>query len=362
MRATALSRALLLTALLIGGIASALAEPYLAVQNGYKCNSCHVNPTGGGLRNDFGVIFAQTLMPAHTVSNVTKWTGRVSELIRLGGDLRAGWTDNHVPNAANQREFALDQVRLYTDVAVIPDRLGIYIDEQVAPNSAQNLEAYVRYGSPDNGLYLKGGKFYLPFGWRLQDQTAFVREVTGISMTTPDRGIELGYELANWSAQLDLTNGVANAQTGSGHQLTGQVAYIQLRWRLGAAVSATQADAGNRRVFGIFAGLHTGPLTWLGELDFVKDAGFPEGTRNLVSGLAEVNWLVSKGHNLKITGELFDPDRSVSGDQQVRWSALYEFTPIPFAQLRAGYRRYRGIPQNDLQNRRLIFVELHGFF
>jgi hypothetical protein len=31
-------------------------------------------------------------------------------------------------------------------------------------------------------------------------------------------------------------------------------------------------------------------------------------------------------------------------------------------QLRAGYRRYRGIPQNDTDNRRAAFVELHAWF
>jgi hypothetical protein len=363
MKPIIMMRLLLLMALLTGGAATAIAEPYLAVQNGYKCNTCHVNPTGGGLRSDFGVIFAQTLMPAHTPGDAaTLWTGRLNEFVRFGGDLRASWTDNRVPNTASRHEFAVEQARLYADVAVIPDRLGIYIDEQVAPNAAENLEAYLRYGHPENGWYFKGGKFYLPFGWRLQDQTALVREVTGISMTTPDQGIELGYELPQWSAQLDLTNGVANAQSGSGQQLTAQVVYIQPRWRLGAAVATTQAEAGNRRVFAVFVGLHTGPFAWLGELDLVTDAGYPEGTRKLVSGLAEVNWRILNGHNVKITGELFDPDRALGEDQQVRYSALYEFTPIPFVQLRAGFRRYCGIPQNDLQNRQLIFVELHGFF
>jgi hypothetical protein len=339
------------------------AEPYLATRMGLKCVNCHVNPTGGGLRNDYGMVFATTILPAQPFSGEKPaWTGRVSDLLRIGGDLRGDGTWIKVPHQANQHDFNLDQARLYADLTLIPQRLGLYVDEQVAPGAAQTMEAYVRYGDIGNGLYLKGGKFYLPFGWRLQDNTAFVREVSGINMATPDSGLELGYESGKWSAQFDLTNGAANSGQSSGYETTAQLAWVESRWRGGVAGSFTRADAGNREAGGLFAGLRTGTIVWLGEADLVRDEGFPGGARKLLAALGEADWEVRRGHNVKLTGEFFDPDRNVSNDAQNRWSLLYEFTPIPFVQLRAGFRRYEGIPQNDLQNRREGFIELHGFF
>jgi hypothetical protein len=343
---------------------SVRAEPYLAVQEGYKCNVCHVNPTGGGLRNEFGTTYSKVLLPAQTIDDphLNAWNGRLGDIVRLGGDLRADWTRTTQPNTPSQSGFQLEQFRLYGDITLIQDRLGIYIDEQVAPNGSQNEEAYVRYGNTNNGgFYFKGGQFYLPFGWRLQDQSAFVREVTGINMTTPDRGVEIGWEKSAWSAQLDFTNGASNATSGSGHQFLGQVVYVQHGWRLGVASAFTQSDAGNRRLAGLFAGLKTGPVAWLGEIDAVHDDSFPGG-RTLATGLLEGDWHLLKGHNLKVTAEYLDPDRRVSEDQHTRYSIVYEYTPIPYLQLRGGFRRSFGIPQSPSENQRLLLLELHGYF
>ncbi len=344
------------------GVVPVQAEPYLAVMTGYKCNVCHVNPTGAGMRNDFGVTYAKVLLPEETVDTVLdSWTGKITDRLRFGGDLRTDWSRDTAPNTASQQAFALEQFRVYADFTVIPERLGIYVDEQIAPNGSINEEAYVRYGNTNEGFYLKGGQFYLPFGWRLQDQTAFVREVSGISMTTPDKGIELGYEHAAWSAQFDVTNGAANAATGSGYQVTSQVVYTKSLWRLGLAGSSEQSSGGDRRMGGLFAGLRTGPIAWLAEGDLVHDDSLPGG-RTLAAGLLEGDWRVHKGHNLKLTAEYSDPDRAVRNNQQTRYSFVYEYTPIPFLQLRAGYRHYFGIPQNNLQNQQLTFLELHGYY
>src|SRR5581483_12034043 len=76
-----------LTAAMFAG--AARAEPYLAVQQGFKCTQCHVNPTGGGLRNTYGDVFAQTLLPAkHLDTGADTWTGALNSFISIGGDLR----------------------------------------------------------------------------------------------------------------------------------------------------------------------------------------------------------------------------------------------------------------------------------
>jgi len=83
---------------------------------------------------------------------------------------------------------------------------------------------------------------------------------------------------------------------------------------------------------------------------------------NKVRALIEANWLIRQGHNLKITGEYYDPNRNVSNDQRTRWSLVYEYTPIQFLQLRGGVRYSDGIPQLESEHTRVYFIQLHGYF
>jgi hypothetical protein len=221
----------------------------------------------------------------------------------------------------------------------------------------------VRYWTQSGDWYLKAGQFYLPFGFRLQDDTAFVRQITGINMNTPDTGAELGWEHGNWSTQLAVSNGSAGgAETNTGKQYSLQGNYVVNRWRLGIAANLNDSNLGDRRAFALFGAVRTGPVTWLAEGDFVVDDGVAGGNRKSVAGLLEGNLRLRQGHNLKVTAEVFDPNREVDNDQQTRWSAVYEYSPIQFLQLRGGMRLYDGIPQSDLQNRRIYFVEVHGFY
>lgn len=340
------------------------AEPYLAVRQGYACGQCHISATGGGMRTEFGNIFAANVLPARPAQGgEDPWTGRLGRFVSLGVNVRADWMRDEVPGQPATSEFDLAEARLYLWFEPLPGRLGVYLDERLAPDAADNLETYVRYAPEGSAWYARAGKFYLPFGLRLEDDSAFVRRVPAINMTTPDEGAELGWQSARWSMQLALSNGSGGgAEVDTGKMLTGQAVYVDPRWRIGLAASFNDADAGDRRAVSLFGGLRTGPLAWLGEAVAVEDDGFPEGQRRLLAALLEANWQLRQGHNLKLTAEWHDPDDDVAEDEQTRWSLVYEFTPLPFLQLRAGARLNDGIPQNDLQNAHAYFLQVHGFF
>jgi hypothetical protein len=358
------ARTALLMALVGLGLCAkpAMAEPYLAVQQGYKCVQCHINPTGGGLRNTFGLIFAENTLPMQTLpQGAPTWLGQVvQDVIRVGGDLRTQYFVETTPHAKTQDGFQLEQIRLYADVSLIPNWLGVYVDEQVAPGGSQNMEAYARIGNTSD-WYIKGGQFYLPFGWRLQDQSAFVRGATDINMYTPDTGVEFGLERSKWSAQLDITNGAINAGKPSGYQVLTNVVRVESSWRVGAAAAFTQSSAGDRDMFGLFAGVRTGPIAWLSEVDLVRQKIVNGSTLTMIPALVEADWAFHKGNNLKLTYEYYDPERRTPDNGQQRWSLVYELTPFPFLQFRTGVRRYEGPTQINTENQTLAFAELHAF-
>lgn len=357
----------LLAALTFAGLTpyAAQAEPYLAARMGMKCVQCHVNPTGGGLRNPYGNVFAQTMLPAGKIrgDDDEPWTGMIGRFLSVGGNLRANYEQIEIPGTETNGEFSVEEGRIFVDIGIVPGRLSLYFDERVAPGNADSQEANVRLWLREGRMYVKAGRMYLPFGWRLEDDDAFVRQLSGIGMTVPDDGVELGLESGPWSMQLAVSNGAGGApEQDSGKQFSLRTEYVREIWRFGISANTNDTDAGDRHMLAAHGAVRTGPVVWLGEVDYVDDDSFGLTGRKLIGGLAEANWLVRAGHNLKLSVEYLEPDDDVDEDEQNRASLVYEFTPFEFLQFRAGARIYDGIPQNDLQNREQYFLQLHGFF
>lgn len=337
------------------------AEPYLAIESGLKCANCHVNPSGGGKRTPFGVLYARNQIAAGLVKDdaAKVWTGDIKSWFAIGGNARGGYESVDIPGTEDTSEFDLDRATIYAEVRAIPRVLSLYIDQKIAPDNSDNREAYL-LATPKNGKYtVKAGQFFLPFGLRIEDDNAFVRQSSSVNFNTPEDGVELGLELPKWSTQLAVTEGEGE----SNDRVSLSAAYVLPRWRVGASHNVTDDPLGDRSMQGIFAGFRTGPISWLAEVDFITDESAGAGRdRDQYASLAEGNWRLRKGHNLKLSYEYLDPDRDRGEDQQERYSLIWEYSPIQFIQSRVGVRIYNGIPNFPASNRDELFAQLHVYF
>ena len=354
-----LASSLALSLALGGGVAN--AEPYLAIKAGAKCSSCHVNPTGGGKRNNAGAIYGQTTASARPPALL--WTENADSRFSFGSDLRANAVGTNIPNQDNQLAFELEEALLYAEVKLIKQQLTLYLDQRVAPAGSFNREAYGLFKFGGGDYYVKAGRFFLPFGLRIEDDTAFIRQATGFNFDNPDTGVEFGIDQNKFTANFAISNGTAGfAETDLGKQFSLRASYIENRWRVGGSVNFNDADTANRTVAGIFGGLRTGIVQWLGEVDFIQDDLDVGTDQDQLAVLTEANIGWRKGHNIKLTYEFLDSDLDIDENEQNRISALYEYFPIQFLQLIGGVRLGDGIPQLDSQNTDEVFLQMHLYF
>jgi hypothetical protein len=353
-------------ALMLLAAASAQAEPYIAVQSGFKCSTCHTNPSGGGKRTVFGNAYAASTLSGSSWSPLGEegehWTGEINRWFALGGDLRAALDYVETPGQEEQSSFDVSRGTIYAEFRVVPDRLTFYVDEQFAPGGAINREVYALLAAGGGRYTVKAGKFFLPFGLRLQDDSAFVRRYSGINFDTPDQGIELGLELDRWSAQVAVTNGTSGApDDDTTKQTSVSATYIDAGWRLGVSYNLNNAALGDREMLGVFAGLRTGPIAWLAEIDAITD-DVADGQQDALAGLLEANWRVAAGHNVKLSYEHYDPNDAVDEDDQQRLSLVWEYWAFQHFQSRVGLRTNDGVAAMPLTDQDEFFAELHVYF
>ena len=362
-------------ALLLYATTSAHAEPYLAIQEGYKCSQCHVNMTGGGKRNDFGNIYAQTRLanhfldwrdafsdgdeeedednPVRTDSGSSFFSGRLNDFIAIGGDLRMRYERTDTPSNPTEDVFNQRKQNMYVEINLIPGRVLFY-QTLTGGGDAREIFGLVQWDS----FYLKAGEFFLPYGLRLLDDSAVTRAVTGFTYGITDSGVEIGYEPDHWALHLAATNGTgASIENNRNKRLTGSVAYVRKRFRVGGSYSLNEDAQGvETSIYGIHGGVQFGRVGVLAAADIIDDS-----TDEEFVGIVELNLLISRGNNLKFTYEYHDPSEIIVQNARERYSLVWEPFVNQFTQFRAGIRENQGIPQSDTQNRTEYFLELHLF-
>ncbi len=360
----ALGLALSLVALGSQGL-DGMEEPYMSLRTGFRCSQCHVNRTGGGGRNEFGSVYAQTRLSMKRMT----FAGRsLNDFLAVGANLRVLATGT--PSEATPRtSVRIPEANLQLEARVIPDILAVYIDQTFGPGGASNREAFVLAERlPLNG-YVKAGKFLLPYGLRLVDDAEYIRRQTGFSYATPDLGVEVGVEPSTFSVFASLTNGTQGAdEVDDGKQVTGTMAWILPWLRVGGSASRNHGAASRRDVIGGFGGFNLGRFTVLGELDLIRvvpdtnasGVCLQGGTCEQFAAYVEGNLLLVRGFNTKVTYGFLDPNRDIKGDAQIRMRFGFEVFPIQFLQISAFYTLLDDPEVTTDLNR--VSLELHAFF
>ena len=373
--------AVLLVIISLGG-RGARAEPAFAVRTGYRCSQCHFNRTGGGLRNSFGSLYLQTVLPQrqlHWREGGNLLPADPDARFTIGADGRFQWLNIAPPRGARVSSLEIPEANIYAEGRLVPGWLSVYLDAKGGPGGASARELFALLSAQKWNAYLKAGKFLLPFGWRLPDDSAYIRQFTSFSYLTPDIGLEMGIEPGRWSAHLAITNGTAG---GSENNRSKQFSFLGVRrfsiWRVGLSGSNNIGSGVRTTQAGLLGGANFGRLTLLGELDGREEHGRlapAEGmtagpvevaTRHQLIALLEADLLVSRGIDIKFTHDWIDPDRNVRTDSRVRDSVGVEYIPYPFLQLRVFYRRSDGPPPSvtgfEGSRNKQVDLEAHMFF
>ncbi len=255
------------------------ALPRFAMMTGMQCINCHVNPTGGELRNSYGSSdFPDDhlrLIPAH--GNGFDFNPKLGEDILIGGDVRFQYLyDGQTKNTTFQsmEGSIYSALHLYTST-----RLFVKYD---FVNTAYEVYGMYNFGTGDT--YLKAGAFSPSYGIRLDDHTAYTRGgnfgyLQGIPQIglifAPDYrdlGVELGSKFDNFFVTVDATNGdgLSNINFNSDKAFIGRVEYLVksfMNFMLGGSGYVSRGV----KMYGFHAGVGIGRrLSVLVEYDWAK--------------------------------------------------------------------------------------------
>lgn len=340
------------------------AEPYLAVRSGATCLTCHVNRTGGGQRNAFGAEWGRTFLPWKKLESLDLMDGRVNRWLRVGADLRGAYRGRIPDSGPYLGTYEVSEANLYLSAEIVPDRISLYVDERVAPGSASGREAFALIRFRKSALYAKAGRFFPPYGWRLQDDDVPIRRFTGFNFANSDTGVEVGAEPGRWSLALAATNGSGGVlDSDNGKQLSFIGSYVRDLWRLGFSASTNDLPGAARRSLGgIYGSYRAGPVGYLGQWDVIREDAADGTTIHSRVAHWQVDWWLRDGIDLRAWWGRFDADRDLAGDARKQAGIGLDWTPVPGVQLRGYYRMRDGPLSVEGSRDDEAVLELHLYF
>jgi hypothetical protein len=334
------SRALIRGALVVTilavvwAVSPAESRPLYAARTGMACSSCHVNPSGAWMRNTTGFAYAlngHTMTPAEEPTQTID--PKVSDGIRLGGDLRSIYIQEYHRTSSNQSTFLTMSAILFAE-ASLNNRYSIYYSN----DQGRTFETYAIVRNLPFLTTLKVGRFRPTYGVNEEDHTTFTQDSLGVGLFSEDTGIEVTRDHKICHVTLGLLNGSTSPLLDNNPQkaATGRVWVYGSHMGLGMTGYSNVPQRYQRLLrYGVIGNAHVGPLVFLGEYDrgetrYNDPAANGRETVRLEAGFAELSYQIDEGPTVKVKYDRFDHDLDVADNARDRMGLWFETDLAPF--------------------------------
>src|SRR3989304_649787 len=304
-----------------------LSLPRFALRENRSCVDCHVNPTGGIIRN------------------------------------RSGWSysKNMMAMISPRSDFEKMNASLYADVDLSED-----ISFIARYDFIQNIwEGYGIAHLVPEVFYIKGGTFSPNFGIRLDDHTAYTRGgdlgllfASGVKQgliynpTYVESGIEAGVNLYDFAFLTASVGNQSSALFAEDPSFTTNLKISPaISDEVGLFVGGSLGIYRDRRssgppkfqqifpqvkMYGGYFGFGFENFTLMSEYDFADD--YLISDTKSVFFMLEASYRIFKGLDAVFRFDRFDPDTKADRDDLNRYIIGFEFFPYSFIEIRPQYR------------------------
>lgn len=356
-------RILLLSCAFVLLASTASTLPRFASRTKYSCQSCHVNPTGGGMRSPLGVQYGRDDLPMETYKErfqLDDFSTRITDFLSYGANFRflAFSQQKTLGGSTTTRtSFFPMQADVFFNFA-ISKKINLYANPAFGLFSRYEIFGIAKV-LPASG-YVKIGRFYPSYGLRVDDHTSFVREITPFrNHQGQDAGIEIGVSPGAFNVVVALMNG-----SGSDRTSTRPLAYLSNAWTqfslgvvnmlVGASTYDNNTSGNQIHLLGGYAVVsYDENLTILVDYEQMKGNAaelkvnserrtsplvnpFNTSRQNLQQRAlyVEADYMLTPGVDLKLAYDFFDPDTRYKTGRAVRYGVGVELFPVSGVEVR----------------------------
>ncbi len=334
--------------------------PRFALKENLACIDCHVNPTGGIIRNSSGWSYSKNMMAMVSPRSDFEMSNRIGENIQFGFDARGQYL-LQMTDSTKRTDFQKMSASIYSNID-----LSENISFVTRYDFIQGIwEGYAIAHLLPEVVYFKGGTFSPNYGIRLDDHTAYTRGGDfGLLFTSGEKqgliynpsyvesGVEVGVNLfeqafltasvGNSSSALFVKDPSFTANLKFSPQLSEDITFLAggsvgiHRDRRSSGPPLFQQITPQVKIYGGYFGFGFENFSLLGEYDIAADYRKLDSKSSFL--MLETSYTIFKGLDVVLRWDRFDADIKTDDDELNRFIIGFEFFPYSFVEIRPQFR------------------------